>query len=140
MAVVDLDQFKSINDARGHAIGDAVLKATASALRQDPSIRSFRLGGEEFVLLLRGDDATMAAERLRRAIPAAVADAVPGLGRTVTASMGITAIMHGEGFLQPYERADTLLYQAKSAGRNRTRCGMSRMSGGEPASADQAAA
>ncbi|MFZ3484711.1 sensor domain-containing diguanylate cyclase [Sphingomonas sp. 3-13AW] len=140
MAVVDLDQFKSINDARGHAIGDAVLKATASALRQDPSIRSFRLGGEEFVLLLRGDDATMAAERLRRAIPAAVADAVPGLGRTVTASMGITAIMHGEGFLQPYERADTLLYQAKSAGRNRTRCGMSRMLGGEPASADQAAA
>src|SRR5690606_19851649 len=49
LAVIDLDHFKTINDANGHAVGDAVLKAVAEALQAGPNIRAYRLGGEEFV-------------------------------------------------------------------------------------------
>jgi diguanylate cyclase (GGDEF)-like protein len=121
LAVIDLDHFKAINDANGHAVGDAVLKAVAEALQAGPNIRAYRLGGEEFVLLLRGDDADIEAELRRQTIPAIVANMVSGLERPVTASMGVTTFFGDEGFAKPYERADKLLYEAKSAGRNRTR-------------------
>ncbi|MEK7943826.1 diguanylate cyclase [Pigmentiphaga sp. YJ18] len=121
LAVIDLDHFKSINDLNGHAVGDAVLRAVASAIQAGPDVAAYRLGGEEFVLLLRGGDAGIEAERRRQAIPALVADTVPGLGRPVTASMGVAAALGDEGFVALYERADKLLYEAKSAGRNRTR-------------------
>ncbi|WP_082496513.1 diguanylate cyclase [Aminobacter sp. DSM 101952] len=121
LAVLDLDHFKAINDVHGHVVGDAVLKAVAEALQADPQVHAFRLGGEEFVLLVRGEDAQVRAERRRQAIPAVVANAVPGLGRPVTASMGITddAPPNAE-FAALYEQADKLLYNAKLAGRNRT--------------------
>jgi diguanylate cyclase (GGDEF)-like protein len=127
MAVIDLDHFKAINDVNGHAVGDAVLKAVASALQADLNVLSYRLGGEEFMLLLRGDDAGVQAERRRKAIPAIVANTVSGLGRPVTASMGVTDICADEGFADLYERADKLLYEAKSAGRNRTRSAIKSM-------------
>lgn len=121
LAIIDLDHFKAINDLNGHAVGDEVLKAVARALQPTLSVRAYRLGGEEFVLLLRGDDAEIQAELRRRAIPAIVANAVTGLERAVTASMGM-AVLHGEEcFASLYDRADKLLYEAKSAGRNRTR-------------------
>ncbi|WP_159983639.1 MULTISPECIES: GGDEF domain-containing protein [unclassified Novosphingobium] len=120
LAVIDLDHFKSINDMNGHAVGDAVLTATASALQPNQDVRAYRLGGEEFVLLLRGNDAALAAERRRQAIPVAVASIVPGLERLLTASMGVTDFTGDENFSEPYARADKLLYQAKRAGRNRT--------------------
>jgi diguanylate cyclase (GGDEF)-like protein len=122
LALLDLDHFKAINDVHGHVVGDDVLKAVAEALEADPKVHAFRLGGEEFVLLVRGDDAQARAERRRRAIPAVVANAVPGLGRPVTASMGMTeASPHADAaFAELYEKADGLLYTAKLAGRNRT--------------------
>ncbi len=118
LAVLDLDHFKAINDVHGHAVGDAVLKAVAEALEADPQVHAFRLGGEEFVLLVRGEDAQAQAERRRQAIPAVVADAVPGLGRSVTASMGMTdALPNADAaFAELYEQADRLLYDAKLAG------------------------
>ncbi len=121
LAVIDIDHFKAINDVSGHSVGDEVLKAVANALQPGPSVRAYRLGGEEFVLLLRGDDADTQAELRRQAIPAIVARTVPGLKRPVTASMGVTGIVGDEDFTTLYERADKLLYEAKSAGRNRTR-------------------
>lgn len=121
LAIIDLDHFKAINDLKGHAVGDAVLKAVANALQAGPSVRAYRLGGEEFVLLLRGDDSDIQAELRRQAIPACVTNIVSGLARPVTASMGVTNFYGDEDFAQPYERADKLLYEAKSAGRNRTR-------------------
>lgn len=121
LAIIDLDHFKAINDVHGHAVGDEVLRAVANALQAGPGVRAYRLGGEEFVLLLRGDDADIQAELRRQAIPAVVANTVPGLERPVTASMGVTNLFGDEGFAKPYERADKLLYEAKSAGRNRTR-------------------
>lgn len=123
LAVLDLDHFKAINDVHGHVVGDAVLKAVAEALKADPKVRAFRLGGEEFVLLVRGQDALAQAERRRQAIPTIVANAVPGLGRPVTASMGITdASPNADAqFAELYEQADKLLYDAKFSGRNRTK-------------------
>ncbi|MCA0275696.1 MAG: GGDEF domain-containing protein [Proteobacteria bacterium] len=122
LAVLDLDHFKAINDVHGHVVGDAVLKAVAVALQADPQVHAFRLGGEEFVLLVRGEDAQLHAERRRQAIPAVVANAVPGLGRPVTASMGMTDTSPNPDteFAKLYEQADRLLYNAKLAGRNRT--------------------
>ena len=121
LAVIDLDHFKAINDANGHAVGDAVLKAVASAIQAGPDVLAYRIGGEEFVLLLRGNGADLLAERRRQAIPVIVANAVSGLERPVTASMGVADALGNESFAKLYERADKLLYEAKSAGRNRTR-------------------
>lgn len=123
LAILDLDHFKAVNDGHGHAVGDAVLKAVAKALQPDDNVYAYRLGGEEFVLLLRGGEALDLAERRRRAIPAMVAQAVRHLSRPVTASMGVSAFAQTtsdrEGFDALFERADKLLYQAKIAGRNR---------------------
>ncbi len=121
LAVIDLDHFKAINDGYGHSTGDDVLKAVAVALKAGPHVRACRLGGEEFILLLRGQDVDAQAEFRRQAIPATVANTVPGLAGPVTASMGITPISDDDAFTILYERADKLLYEAKSAGRNRTR-------------------
>jgi diguanylate cyclase (GGDEF)-like protein len=123
LAVLDLDHFKAINDVHGHTAGDAVLKAVGEVLDADPHVRAFRLGGEEFVLFVRGEDAQLRAERRRQAIPSAVANAVPGLERPVTASMGICdgPSKADVGFEDLYSQADMLLYDAKRAGRNRTR-------------------
>jgi diguanylate cyclase (GGDEF)-like protein len=105
----------------GHSAGDQVLRAVATSLQPGPNVHAYRLGGEEFVLLLRGDDADIQAELRRQAISVTVANAVAGLSRPVTASMGITDIGDGEDFSTLYDRADKLLYEAKSAGRNRAR-------------------
>lgn len=125
LAVIDLDRFKSVNDVHGHSVGDAVLKAVAEALQQnDSDCRAYRLGGEEFMLLLRGEDAALEAERRRQAIPRCVANGVPDLDRLVTASMGMTHFTRQECFATTYERADMLLYEAKNMGRNCTRSSM----------------
>jgi diguanylate cyclase (GGDEF)-like protein len=119
LAVLDLDHFKAINDVHGHEVGDAVLKAVAAALQPDPQLQAFRLGGEEFLLLVRGEDAHLRAERRRQAIPAAVSNAVPALGYPVTASMGMTDAPADAdtGFTELYRQADKLLYDAKPRSR-----------------------
>lgn len=123
-ALIDLDHFKSVNDAFGHQVGDAALQAVAKALQSDPEALAMRLGGEEFLVLLRGDDATERAEKLRQAITIRIAREVVGLDRVVTASMGMVSFPHAAmpsaGFADVYARADQLLYEAKEQGRNRT--------------------
>ncbi len=124
MAVLDLDHFKAVNDTHGHATGDMVLCAVAHALADDRDTRAIRMGGEEFLLLLRGHDAAVRAERCRRAITTRIAAEVPGLERIVTASMGL--VEHDTrgnlqiDFISLYARCDQLLYEAKRLGRNRT--------------------
>jgi diguanylate cyclase (GGDEF)-like protein len=124
MAVLDLDLFKEINDTFGHVKGDAVLRAVAEALNPDGDTLCARIGGEEFLVLLRGKDVARRAEQRRQAITARVAAQVPGLDRPVTASMGMVELP-ADGSLQNelgplYARCDRLLYEAKNAGRNRT--------------------
>ena len=129
MAVLDLDHFKSVNDSHGHGVGDTVLKAAASALASDADTRAARMGGEEFLLLLRGGDAADRAENSRRAISTRVAAGVPGLDRIVTASMGLVEHDHCGShshaafkveFTALCAHCDRLLYEAKRLGRNRT--------------------
>lgn len=124
MAVIDLDKFKQVNDNHGHVTGDAVLRAVAEALAPDADTLAIRMGGEEFLLLLRGKDPSARAERRRQAITARVAAKVPGLDRMVTASMGMVE-QPTDGpiradFATLYSHCDRLLYEAKHTGRNRT--------------------
>ena len=116
----DIDHFKRINDEHGHPVGDAVLRDVAYAMRSE--LRAFdliyRLGGEEFAILLPGADAEKTreiAERLR----AAVARSDTG-GVSVTMSFGAGAVCGSDVRLaQLYAQADAALYEAKRAGRNR---------------------
>ena len=122
MAAIDLDHFKSINDSHGHAVGDDVLRAVAKALTPDADTIAVRMGGEEFLLLLRGSRAAERAERRRQSVPSRVAKAQPGLARLVTASMGLITWRSPKDaamtFAEAYEQCDKLLYRAKDEGRN----------------------
>ncbi len=123
LAIVDLDHFKRINDWHGHLVGDEVLCHAASALAPDRDCLAVRIGGEEFMLLLRGKRIRERAERRRRAITARVAAGMDGLKSPVTASMGLVELppdmLEPMDFRELYAAADRLLYEAKADGRNR---------------------
>jgi len=126
---VDLDHFKQINDARGHSAGDAVLIQTAQRLTQlvraDDTVA--RLGGDEFVLLLnnlgrRVDEAAKAAmeiaERVRQQLERPYSTEISEYSST--GSIGITMFpQQQEGADDLLREADTAMYRAKTAGRNR---------------------
>ncbi len=120
LVVCDLDHFKGINDTHGHALGDAVLKDVAYTLRKQ--LRAFdlayRLGGEEFLILLPGSDRDTAAELADRLRAAITAERVDGL--EVTMSVGVAASARGETFdYEPlFANADAALYRAKQGGRD----------------------
>lgn len=127
MAAVDLDHFKSINDIHGHPVGDRVIRSAAWALSpgDDDDLAAFRIGGEEFILLLRGKHVADRAEARRKAVTARIMTEVDELHRPVTASMGFVefeGLEEGDmvDFSTLYARADRLLYAAKCAGRNTT--------------------
>lgn len=127
VAIVDIDHFKAINDAFGHACGDAVIVAVARGLNAGDAFAA-RIGGEEFALLLYSDQPWLELEWLRREAPGHIARALPDLGRAVTASAGITALDAGVGFAEALKSADLNLYLAKASGRNRSQ-GMGRVAG-----------
>lgn len=120
LVVFDIDHFKAVNDAHGHAAGDQVLREIADAVRD--TMRSFdllyRIGGEEFLLLLPGVDTTeglAVAERIRSTI-----EHRRSAGLTVTISAGVcTARGAGLDYDSVFAKADAALYQAKLEGRNR---------------------
>jgi diguanylate cyclase (GGDEF)-like protein len=124
LAVIDLDHFKQVNDNHGHTVGDSVLRAAAEAMMPDEDTLVVRMGGEEFLLLLRGKDAFNRAERRRKAISTLVARDVTGMEWMVTASMRLVEQPAGSSvnpdFTALYSHCDRLLYEAKRAGRNRT--------------------
>jgi diguanylate cyclase (GGDEF)-like protein len=121
LIVCDLDHFKTINDTRGHDVGDVVLKEIAYELRKQ--LRAFdlayRLGGEEFLILLPGSDldhATELAEQLREGVAAGTLAS----GVAVTMSLGVSASAPGAAFDydEAFKEADAALYRAKRGGRN----------------------
>jgi diguanylate cyclase (GGDEF)-like protein len=127
VALLDLDHFKSINDAHGHAVGDEVLRALsrhAHTLIRRTDVLA-RWGGEEFVLMLPNTPicmATVSLERLREhfhAKPLVVHD----ITLPVSFSAGLTEHVRGETVTQTLERADKLCYAAKTLGRNRVERG-----------------
>lgn len=131
--MMDLDDFKSINDLYGHALGDQVLRGTAEAIRQ--SLRAVdiaaRYGGEEFVVVLPRtdqDEAAQVAERIRSSV--AEKTYLHSKGHlSITLSIGVATYgTHGENADGLMRIADIALYQAKAAGKNQV--------AGAPASPD----
>lgn len=124
LALCDIDNFKNINDSHGHDVGDNVLREVGQLLRTSARKRDIvgRLGGEEFAVLLPDTDAREAyecAERLRAAIENGTPVTRDTVG-PVTASFGVGSLGPRETWQDLYKRVDTLLYQAKRTGRNRT--------------------
>ena len=120
IAVLDCDLFKRINDTFGHVLGDRVLVAVAAALGAGENIFPARIGGEEFVLLLHGENWQRDAEAARRNIPTVVAQRVPELPFPVTASAGLSAVLADDSLESAIRRTDRALYAAKDAGRDRS--------------------
>jgi two-component system cell cycle response regulator len=116
----DIDHFKDVNDTYGHDVGDQVLRVIGDETRKDKTVLG-RLGGEEFAIVLEGsslDAATAYAEELRDKL-AALSFETEGQTFSVTASFGVAERAAQESIDLLLKRADTALYQAKRAGRNR---------------------
>lgn len=123
--LLDLDEFKSVNDTYGHPVGDATLQKLGEvfihALREIDIIG--RLGGEEFAALLPDtaiEQALLVAERLRSSIENAAVPLENGATLHFTASIGVAGFHAADsGIDDALKRADVALYRAKSTGRNR---------------------
>ncbi|MBN2870500.1 MAG: diguanylate cyclase [Campylobacterales bacterium] len=122
LLMLDIDDFKCINDVYGHNVGDSVLKQLTTLVSS--SIRTsdilVRWGGEEFAILLRSSDLQQAAdvaEQLRQKIDEHPFDTIPHL----TCSFGVTSIHPHENIESVFERADRALYRAKYDGKNTVR-------------------
>lgn len=118
LILIDIDNFKAINDHYGHSKGDVVLRAVAASLRTNSGDRVFRIGGEEFAVLLANcsaEDAVKVAQRL--------CATVRGLelleGQPVTVSAGVAWAGDPTQHDDAFKRADEALYLAKNSGRNR---------------------
>jgi diguanylate cyclase (GGDEF)-like protein len=123
LAVVDVDRFKSINDAVGHPGGDAVLRVVAELLVAGvrDSDEVCRWAGDEFVILLpetTAEQAERALERIRRAIAGYAWDSL-GVNTPVTISAGIASAARGDDRRTLFAAADGVLYDAKRSGRDR---------------------
>ncbi|MFC2073981.1 ABC transporter substrate-binding protein [Campylobacterota bacterium] len=121
LALFDIDDFKQINDTYGHRVGDNVLiditKLVQSHIRENDLF--FRIGGEEFALLLSQtslDDAKIVVEKIRKSVE-------DDLGtidnKTVTVSIGLGEVHEGDDEDTLYKRVDALLYESKENGKNR---------------------
>ncbi|MFT3976592.1 MAG: GGDEF domain-containing protein [Sphingomonas bacterium] len=123
VAVLDLDNFKAINDSLGHEAGDQALVHVARRLEQTARVGDIvaRTGGEEFVVVMEGvdqQDAVKVADRLRRAVEGGPFLIAGQLAR-ITVSAGVTVALPGDAaFDDLLRRADRALYHAKDSGRN----------------------
>jgi diguanylate cyclase (GGDEF)-like protein len=120
LLILDLDDFKAVNDRIGHLAGDAVLAQVAERLRN--SIRSVdvgcRVGGDEFGVIMPESTAEDAEQLFQRMHDAVGTMPVPG-GSRVRISAGIAELRHGETAAGLFERADSALYRAKEQGKDR---------------------
>lgn len=127
LAVGDIDFFKRLNDAHGHAVGDRALEAVGEAIARwtRSTDISARIGGEEFAILLPAtstSEAEAAIERLRRRI----GEIPTAADRSLTVSFGLVSFPeHGEAMGDLMHSADVALYRAKALGRDRTVVGHS---------------
>jgi diguanylate cyclase len=124
VALMDVDNFKKLNDTLGHAAGDVALKSLAAAVRERlrPVDHLARFGGEEFVVLMPAtalDEARQALSRLQRELTASLF-MHEGQDVFVTFSAGVTLWRDCETLETTLARADEALYEAKRTGKNRT--------------------
>ncbi len=125
LLILDIDKFKTVNDNFGHAVGDRVLKELVLLIsnRARRLDKLFRMGGEEFVLFLPdtdGEGAVRLAEDLR--ICVSESDFIKD--HSITVSIGISELLHGETIDEWIKRGDDALFRAKKDGRNRSVEGM----------------
>jgi diguanylate cyclase (GGDEF)-like protein len=126
LILVDIDDFKTVNDMFGHAVGDQTLRIVADALTANSrqGDRAYRLGGDELAVLMRGivpATALRRAEVIRRAVETAPTAFVVRRERgAVTVSLGVASLLpHAPRKSELLRSADAAMYQAKSSGRNR---------------------
>jgi len=122
IALIDIDRFKGINDRHSHAVGDAVLKRVAAAIRAQCRAHDLpvRYGGDEFLVVLAGVDAADALrvlQRLKSTVDASAWDDVAS-GLAVTLSIGAAAHARAASIATTIAAADRALYSAKAKGRN----------------------
>lgn len=123
LLLMDIDNFKKVNDQYGHLEGDKVLQSLAmvirGCLREMDS--AYRYGGEEFIVVLpetRSDDAINVAERLRQRFEDQIQRPAPGLVLHCTVSIGVSQFVAGDDAKSLVKRADDGTYQAKHQGKN----------------------
>lgn len=123
IAVIDLDDFKRINDTYGHTAGDKTLQVIATTLTKLLGKDAFvgRYGGEEFVVVFSDQEKSTMINKLNmlRKKVAALPFTFKSVRVTITLSVGITLVENGDNIHSAFERADTALYQAKKDGKNR---------------------
>lgn len=123
--IVDLDDFKDVNDQLGHAAGDRVLVAVANALATHVRGEDLvaRIGGDEFVVLVDSGDADAMRVLGRRLIDAVSMVAADGAPPTSASAGGVSVGWGDITWDDAYQRADMLLYEAKAAGKNQVTIG-----------------
>jgi len=123
LAMVDVDDFKKINDTEGHQEGDRVLVEIAQMLSAAfrPGDLVGRYGGDEFVIMLAHSTANQAIDRIKALVErlATIRLGVNDMSGTITLSVGVTEWMVEDEPSDIVQRADTAMYQAKRAGKNR---------------------
>ncbi|MGM0534025.1 MAG: diguanylate cyclase [Campylobacterota bacterium] len=119
----DIDNFKKINDTYGHKVGDDVLKQMSAMVQK--SIRTtdflFRIGGEEFIILLAKtplEEAKKTAQKIRKNIAGQLHTIKD---KQITVSLGVTQVQPGDDEDRIFQRVDSLLYEAKHAGKDRVK-------------------
>ena len=122
LILLDLDNFKQVNDTAGHSAGDEVLQAVADCLRD--TLRAtdslFRFGGDEFAVLLSGQDAD-SAELVARRLVKVINQHYLCQQYHVSASAGLSVLREEQSCRQLFTSADSALYQAKEAGKSTVR-------------------
>jgi diguanylate cyclase (GGDEF)-like protein len=123
IAMMDLDNFKAVNDLHGHAAGDTVLAVSVRYLIKHlrPYDKVFRYGGEEFLLCMPYTELTSGHDRIRELNEGLAATEID-IGKEkpirITASFGLTLLDPDVPVEKSIDRADKALFAAKSAGRN----------------------
>ena len=133
LLMLDLDDFKRINDQHGHPVGDRVLLGLVEICRGVIRSEDFfaRLGGDEFAIVFPGASARIAARKGRdicqtvnsRVFTVEETDEQPSLALSLSVSIGVTESKAGDQFVEPVKRADDALYAAKHEGKNDVRVG-----------------
>ncbi|MEA4919985.1 MAG: GGDEF domain-containing protein [Clostridiaceae bacterium] len=121
LAVLDLDHFKEVNDTFGHGVGDQVLKRLAAVLLRyrGGGFSAYRIGGEEFALLMTGysiERAVKVCQNLNCIMGATYIEEIEGY---VTFSCGVALLEEGMDAQKLFDAADAALYEAKNSGRNK---------------------
>lgn len=124
MLLIDIDRFKHVNDEYGHTIGDEVIARVGATIRSNlrEGDLAGRYGGDEFGVVLAGADiriAALVAERIRASVAAALFEGAPDLKCTLSIGIASSEAVDSGETREWIKHADTALYSAKHAGRNR---------------------